>query len=229
MGSNCENASWTMYQPAVGPYGEEVPPNQLLYPQRERLMSRVHTRGALGEVLHFFYNVTTEGYVLSANVSASLWASISRQSVEECDGTLTAPLWWAACTQEDSVSTVVHVTPDAYDPAMPRQLAANGTVTEIYLPRSISSNASASNAVLLTTVFWPDGSRSAYFRPKGPGVYSIVVPPLPAFTTDPVPHTPTADTLSIAAHLAATLGRDVLTKLSGIVLGGIQAAGFTLG
>ena len=61
-------------------------------------------------------------------------------------------------------------------PAPPR---SQGSVTEIYLPRSIPyKNASAGeNAQLLGVTAWPDGSRSAFFRPLSPGVYSISVAP----------------------------------------------------
>ena len=68
------NDSWTLYAPAAAPRGNPsapIPPNAYLYPHRERMLSRVHSRGTLGECLGYFYNVSDRSFVLRANASAA--------------------------------------------------------------------------------------------------------------------------------------------------------------
>jgi hypothetical protein len=67
----------------------------------------------------------------------------------------------------------------AQDAALAAAARANGSVTEVYLPRSIAANCSvvSGGAVALGVLAWPDGSRSAYFAPTGAGVYTLGVPP----------------------------------------------------
>lgn len=145
--SPCGNWTWTMYAAAVpgAAIGAPIPPNGELYPQRERMMSRIHSRGTLGETLLAVYNISTRAYVLRANVTGAAW------------GTMQARL------------------------ALSGGSGADGTTTDIYLPRSITAadaNATGVDGVdIVDSTTWPDGSRTTRFRPRGPGVYTIGVPP----------------------------------------------------
>jgi hypothetical protein len=131
------------------------------------MLSRVHSRGAVGEVLVAFYNVTERSFVLTANVTA--WPPM--------------PAGAGVVEAARAAVVVAAAQPDAPGARAAILRAANGSVTEVYLPRSIppaSANATpvGSSAVeLLGVVPWPDGSRSAFFAPTAAGVYTVGVPP----------------------------------------------------
>jgi hypothetical protein len=158
--------------PIPGSPNASLPPNGPLYAHRERLMSRVHSRGTLGEELGRFYNVTERSFVLVANCSAAQAAA----------GRGAAGGAWAAGVAAALGAGSSSAWGAAQDAALAAAAAANGSVTEVYLPRSIpaaAANASVLSgaAVALGVLQWPDGSRSAFFAPTAPGVYTLGVPP----------------------------------------------------
>lgn len=166
-GENCA-WSWTLFAPAVG--NGTAPPNGPIYASREQMMSRIHSRGAPGEVLTSLFNVTTRSFVLAANVTNETWSRIQTFSSmkninEEEDNQLVT----------DSPFSLI-IAKDEFDSSLPLRLSANGSNAEIYLPRIETKDPIAlSNCKLMGIVTWPDNSRTAYFQPTGPGVYSIGV------------------------------------------------------
>lgn len=70
------------------------------------------------------------------------------------------------------------LNPDDFLPTLPRLFAANGTVSEIYIPRNWTENSEyypiGSSDVFLE-VLWPDESASIYFRPTEVGYYGVSV------------------------------------------------------
>jgi len=86
-------------------------------------------------------------------------------------------------TNEEEDNQLVMASPfsliiakDEFDSSLPLRLSANGSNAEIYLPRIETKDPIAlSNCKLMGIVTWPDNSRTAYFQPTGPGVYSIGV------------------------------------------------------
>ena len=168
-----------MYAPAVpipGAPNASLPPNGPLYPHRERLMSRVHSRGTVGEELARFYNVTERSYVLVANASGAQAAAAGAAAG--------GGAWARAVTGALRAGRAggAQAWGAAQDAALAAAARANGSVTEVYLPRSIAANCSVvgGGAAALGVLAWPDGSRSAYFAPTGAGVYTLGVPPAAA-------------------------------------------------
>ena len=222
-GTNCKDP-WSMYAAAVG--NESVAPNGPLFPQRERMMSRIHSRGTLGETLVAVYNVTTRGYALSANVTAAAWQTLSMRArafdVSMGDSSPWSRGAWPA----------MHAYSDARRFSR-ASLTANGTVTEIYIPRSIAvAPAAVSNVQLLGTVAWPDGSRSSFFRPLGPGVYSLALPPsdsapgfdVEALVTEAMDARPTALTVSEHAHAGAAAAAAAYDQYAASLVANISLA-----
>jgi hypothetical protein len=195
------------------------------------MLSRVHSRGALGEVLFAFYNVTERSFVLSANLTAP------------------PPAGAAAAARAAVVAAAARPRDPGARAAVLR--AANGSVTEVYIPRSIPSSVANATAVggpvaLLGEVPWPDGSRSAFFSPTGVGVYTVGVPPsaggppqegaagvapvarLRAIAERTAARTPTPEQLRAAQRAAEGDGRRVLEGLLGAVADAAASAGYTL-
>ncbi len=167
-----KNQSWTMFAPAMpvpGAPNASLPPNGPLYPRRERMMSRVHSRGTLGESLGFFYNTTDRSFALRVNVSAE-------QAAGGCAGAGagSSAAWGAAIQRALSGAQ--------WEGPLALAATANGSVGELYLPRSITpaqANASVVSgpAAILGSLQWADGSRSVYYCVTGPGVAVLGVPP----------------------------------------------------
>ncbi len=170
--SNCGDGvcpwAWTMFAPAVG--NGSVAPNGALWPARERLMSRIHSRGSPGEVLTSLYNVTTRTFVFAANLTHASWLKLVH------DREIAAAQPTAAWSVKENFPVHRYITALNYTPALLPSYTANGTVLEIYLPRSISATPVALlNCKLLGITHWPDASRSAFFSPSGVGVFSMGV------------------------------------------------------
>ena len=170
-GENCA-WSWTLFAPAVG--NGTAPPNGPVYASREQMMSRIHSRGAPGEVLTSLFNVTTRSFVLAANVTNETWSRIQNsdaimsESTDENNHFLNS-------SSSSPFSFIV--TKEEFNTSLPLRLSANGSNAEIYLPRIETRDPIAlSNCALIGIVTWPDNSRTAYFKPNSPGVYSIGVP-----------------------------------------------------
>jgi hypothetical protein len=80
----------------------------------------------------------------------------------------------------DSALPRVHIiSAETYTPSIHTVLAANGSVTEVYIPPGLSASLFPvqviGSAQLTDLVTWPDGSRSAYVAPTGSGVYGVLV------------------------------------------------------
>jgi hypothetical protein len=159
-GENCA-WSWTLFAPAVG--NGTGPPNGPIYASRELMMSRIHSRGAPGEVLISLFNVTTRSFVLTANVTTDTWSKLKGKDTKDINSMKPFSLF---------------LSKDTFDASLPMRLSANGTNAEIYLPKiEMMDPIAVTNCELVGTVTWPDNSRTAYFKPLGPGVYTIGVPP----------------------------------------------------
>ena len=168
----------SMYAPAApipGAPNASLPPNGPLYPHRERLMSRVHSRGTLGEELGHFYNVTERSFVLVANASAAQ----AEKGAGAAGGGGGSSGGWARGVAAALRAAAGAPWGPAQDAALAAAARANGSVTEVYLPRSIAANCSvvAGAAAALGVLAWPDGSRSAYFAPTAAGEYTLGVAP----------------------------------------------------
>lgn len=156
------NWAWTVYFPTGGNDTGPIAPNGALDPEREWSLSRTHIRGAVGELLSYAFNRTTRAFFAFANVTAATWESlIDRGASGPCGG---------AATIYKSVPA------EAYAPALHEAHALNGTVTEVFIPRTIPLPVSVVGpAIISSVVTWPDGSRSAYVQPTGPGLYGVLV------------------------------------------------------
>ncbi len=226
----CGNWTWSVFAsaaPGDGAPGTPIPPNGPLFPQRERMLSRVHSRGAAGEVLFSVYNVTERSFILRANVSA-------------------APPAGAAAAARAAVAAA-SANPGAPGARRAILAAANGSLTELYLPRSISAaeaNASVAGGPveLLGEVAWPDGSRSAFFAPTGAGVHTLGVPPsgggppegpqqqpaLAALAQRAAADAPRGEQLEASREAAEGDGRRLLEGLLGAVADAAAGAGYAL-
>lgn len=223
-GTDCTDP-WSMFAAPIG--NASVAPNGPLFPQRERMMSRIHSRGTLGETLVALYNVSTRGYVLSANVTAAAWWGLTMRA-RTFDAALGDASPWARGPWSD-----VRAHTDAR-PFSRASLTANGSVTEIYIPRSLSSvtPVAVSNVQLLGTVAWPDGSRSSFFRPLAPGVYSLGVPPsdsapdfdIAASVAAAYEARPTALTVSGGAAVGAVAAADAYSRYASSLVANISLA-----
>lgn len=224
----CGNWTWSVYEsapPGDGAPGTAIAPNGELFPQRERMLSRVHNRGAVGEVLLALYNVSERSYVLTANVTL-------------------APPAGAVAAARAAVAAAA-ARPDAPGARAAILRAANGSATEVYLPRSIGPAAANATPVsgaveLLGVVPWPDGSRSAFFAPTAAGAYTVGVPP--SAGGPPVAEPPPLRDLAARAaadaprreHLAAAReaaegdGRRLLDGLLAAVADAAAGAGYPL-
>lgn len=159
--SNCVSSSpggcdwaWTVYFPADGSPTGPVPQNGPLDPERARLLSRTHVRGALGELLAYAYNHTTRSFYAYFNSSSGATGSSTA---------VAAP-------------RMVSVSAAEYTPLFQQQLSGNGSYTEVYIPPAIPFTLSLLGpASLAQMVTWPDGSRTAYIQPTAPGVYGVLV------------------------------------------------------
>lgn len=169
--SNCDSSTpdgcdwaWTVYFP-VGGNGttDPIPPNGDLDPERAWLLSRTGVRGAVGELTAYAFNRTTRSFVATFNVSAAAWEALA---AARGDGR----------ANDGGAPRHLTVSAAGYSPDLPTTLAANGTVTEVYVPPSIPFPVTVTGAAAVNaTVTWPDGSRSVYVTPTGPGVYGVAV------------------------------------------------------
>jgi hypothetical protein len=173
--SNCDSTTpggcdwaWTVYFP-VGGNGttDPIPPNGPLDPERAWLLSRTGVRGAAGELTAYAFNRTTRSYVAAFNVTPAAW-----------DALVAARGGGGGGAEGGASGAPRHLAVAAagYDPALHAALAANGSVTEVYVPPSVPFPVTVTgSAVINATVTWPDGSRSVYVSPTGPGVYGVAV------------------------------------------------------
>lgn len=184
--SNCGDGThgcdspWTMFKPVVG-NGTALPPNGPLWPARERLMSRTHSRGAPGEVIVALYNVTTRSYALAVNLTDQGWKDNEERAQSAAALPNSAWAWVGKRGDTDNSTRRPRldrlVTGATYTPSLPTSLSANGSLVEIYIPRSIAAIPVAlENCVLVGITSWPDKSRTAFFKPSGPGMYTLGVP-----------------------------------------------------
>lgn len=176
--SNCYSSdpngcqwAWTVYFPTNGSPSGPINQTGPLDPERVWLLSRTHVRGAVGEMLSYFSNRTTHSFYMFANVTQSKWDTLGAfRSIS--DESSTAPL---LSTSGGGMKHTL-VTKENYYSELPRDLSANGTLTEIYIPPSIPFGITTiGTANVSQIVTWPDGSRTAYIVITGPGVYGVLV------------------------------------------------------
>ena len=254
----CTNDTWTTFLiPQLPATPDAIPQNGPLFASRRALLGRVHNRGALGEVLGFFYNQSSQAYSFAANASEGHLAVVGAQREREAAACargggggggggararyllLPGDGGWALCRGGGGPPLPADIAVAAADflATLPRALAANGTVTELFVPPNVAANATAvANAELVGMVAWPDGSRSAFFRPLAPGVYSLAVPPAEAHggwrAADAVEAMlaarPTAADGAAALSLATGEGRRALDAWGAVVRDGMRRAGVEL-
>lgn len=170
--SNCYSSSpggcdwaWTVYFPAYGNQTGPIPPNGALDPERAWLLSRTQVRGAVGELIATGWNRTTRSFFAFLNLTASGWEGL---------GPLSSPS--SSSSSSAAAAAFRTVSAAEYSPSLPTTLSANGTLTEVYIPPSVPfSIAVTGTATLQSVVTWPDGSRTAYVAPSGPGLYAVLV------------------------------------------------------
>ncbi len=190
----CSNDTWTVFEiPNNASTPAPVPANGALFPSRRALLGRVHSRGAVGEVLAAAYNQSTHAFALAANASAAHAAAVDAARAAEARACpaggapgyalLPGAGGWALCglAPPRAAAATLHLAPADFDAALPRALAAGGTVTEIFVPANVpGAPAAVDNAEAVGAVAWPDGARSFFFRPLKAGVYSVAAPPAAA-------------------------------------------------
>jgi hypothetical protein len=155
--------AWTVYFPAYGNQTGPIPPNGALDAEREWLLSRTQVRGAVGEMIATGFNRTTRSFFAFLNLTASGWEGLAPSSSPPSSSSTGAAAFRTVSAAE-------------YSPSLPTALSANGTLTEVYIPPSVPfSIAVTGTAALQSVVTWPDGSRTAYVAPSGPGLYAVLV------------------------------------------------------
>jgi hypothetical protein len=196
--NGCNESAWTIFDPAPGPAAGPIGPNGNLRPERERLLSRVHSRGTVGAAAAYLFNTTDQTFYLHVTASAAAAPGQLEEAREvapqapKATSELVALLDEAAryaSGPEDSAAapSVLRVVP-AGTPArliseIERAAAANGSLTQIYIPRGVSWNISVTGAAALSQV-------RECFLLKGPQAISahpsIPSAPTPSWTYTPL-------------------------------------------
>jgi len=99
--SNCRETdphgcdwSWTVYQTGYPQLANgSMPQNGALFPSRQLLLSRVHPRGVVGELLYHRYDTASGSYVLTAQCNSTSCASAAYPSLLYIPRTVTGAVF----------------------------------------------------------------------------------------------------------------------------------------
>lgn len=179
--NGCNESSWTIFDPAPGASEGPIAPNGNLRPERERLLSRVHMRGTVGPAKAYFFNTTDQTFYLHVGEATAQDAELlhPQYSLPDLlalhDGVhIQVEAYTPAVVLSVSSSTPAHIIS-----AVETAINANGSLTQVYIPRGVSWNVTVTGAAVLSSVvLWPDGSRSALVLPSLPQrAYSVFIGP----------------------------------------------------